>query len=302
LKRKIRNIAAAAAGIGLILFGFVKRAKEQIRKNGYIAGIYFHNPGKALFEKCVRWLLDNGFTVIDTKELAEILSKKKQPPPMAVWLSLDDGWKENMRKVVPYAAENKIPLTFFIPTEVIENSGVYWWSIAEKYQKLLPLPYCGDINKLWQIPESERGKIISGLRVKIEDELPREAMTIDDIKKIAEYEYFTIGSHTVNHVITPNCTDDELDYELSESKKKLEEWTGKDVDFFCYPNGDYSERDEKILQKNGYKFAAAAENKFITGDTKPYCITRFSVGDGYFYEELCHMLGVWQKAMNKFKG
>lgn len=301
MKRKLRDITASVIGLGLILFGYVNRAKKQIDKNDYITAVYFHNPSKRLFESCVKWLIKNGFTIVSAQDLGEYINKREDLPKRAAWLSLDDGWKDNMENVVPFAAENKIPLTFFIPTESVESSGQYWWRIAEKNTHLLPEPYKSDINGLWKIPEAERMKVITELKPKIKNNSPREAMTVDDIKKISGYDFFTVGSHSVNHVITPNCTSEELDYELGESKRKLEEWTGKEVKWFSYPNGDYSGKETELLKKNGYEFAAAAEDTFITHDTKPYTITRFSVGEAYFAEELCHMTGVWQKFMRKHK-
>lgn len=300
MKRKIRDIAAAAFGLVLITFGYARRAKKEISEKGFITGIYFHNPSKQLFEGCVKWLIKNGFTIITAGELGDILSKKTQPPKNTVWLSLDDGWKDNMANVIPFAVENKIPLTFFITTDAVENSGVYWWRVAEANKHLLPEKFRNNIDLLWEVPEKERAAVISQLMSKVKNS-PREAMTVDDVKKIAQYDFLTIGSHTVNHVITPNCTDEELWYEFSESKRKLEEWTGKEVNFFCYPNGDLSGREESILKQTGYSFAAAAENEFISQNTNQYRITRFSVGEGYFYEELLHMLGVWQNVMKKIK-
>lgn len=304
MKRKLRDIAAAALGLCLIALGFIRKKKKEILAGGYITCIYFHDPPERLFRKCVDWLLKNGFTVITGADLLEILRKKKTAPPRPVWISLDDGWIGNMKNVVPYAAANKIPLTFFISTEPVENSGSYWWNVAEKYRHELPYPFNEDINKLWKVPENKRAVIINKLRENAEvknSSLKREAMTVDDVKKISGNSLFTLGSHTVNHVITPNCTDEELEYEFRESKRKLEEWTGKKINMFCFPNGDHSGREEEILRNNGYIAACVQEDKFIGGSVDLFEIPRFCVGEGYFPEELCHMFGIWQNIMKKLK-
>jgi len=192
-------------------------------------------------------------------------------------------------------------VTFFITTEPVESSGVFWWTLAERFRHKLPEPYNGDIDLLWKIPESERAKIIDKLHSETGDRAEREAMTVSDVKNISGYDFLTIGSHTVNHVITPNCTDEELIYEFEESKKKLESWTGKKVNTFCFPNGDFSQREETFLKRTGYEMAVVAENSFITENTDVYKVPRFSVGEGYFAEELCHMFGVWQRAVKRIK-
>ncbi len=306
MKRKLRDIAASVFGFCLVKLGFVDRAIKKSSLNGYITGIYFHNPGKLLFEKIINWLISNDFIILNSHELEELLTGKGKAPEKAVWISLDDGWADNMQNVYPCALKNNIPLTFYIATEAVEESGYYWWSLAEKYRHLLDEPFRGEINKLWEVPESERKQAIESLKAKLSKDtvglvMEREAMTVEDVKKLAENKLITIGSHTVHHVITPNCTDSELEFELSESKRKLEEWTGRKIEHFCFPNGDLSGREELLLKKTGYRFAAAAENAFITPKTGQYRITRFSIGEGFFYEELCHCFGVWQSVIKKLK-
>ena len=51
-----------------------------------------------------------------------------------------------------------------------------------------------------------------------------------------------IGSHTLTHPILTNVGDERLRRELSDSKSRLEEVLGHQVDLFCYPNGDNDER------------------------------------------------------------
>jgi poly-beta-1,6-N-acetyl-D-glucosamine N-deacetylase len=307
LKRKLRDITAACLGFTLIAFGFVNRTKKKIFESGSITGIYFHNPQKRLFEKSIKWLIKNGFTIITAGELVKILQGTIRAAPGSVWISLDDGWKENMANVVPVAAENKIPVTFFISTGPVEAGGFFWWSAADKYRKFLSEPYKSDIEMLWKVSETERAEAIKELYKKINggkfDNLSdREAMTIEDVKKIAEYDTFTIGSHTINHVITSNCNEKELKYELDESKRKLQEWTGREVNIFSYPNGDYEDREKKYLKQSDYIMATVQDDDFITTETDIYKVPRFSVGEGYFAEELCHMFGVWQNVMGKLKG
>jgi poly-beta-1,6-N-acetyl-D-glucosamine N-deacetylase len=217
-----------------------------------------------------------------------------------VWISFDDGWKSNITDVLPVLIEKKVPASFFISTWPVESSGVFWWSMAEKNMEMLPQKFKDNFDLLWKVPEAERKEALKALDAKIKDD-EREAMTVEDVKKMAEYDFITIGSHTVNHVITVNCTAEELEYELTESKNKLEQWTGKTISMFSFPNGDYKERDIEMLIKTGYKSAVVVENRAATANDNIYKIPRFSVGNATFAEELCHMLGVWQKVISKIK-
>jgi peptidoglycan/xylan/chitin deacetylase (PgdA/CDA1 family) len=142
-------------------------------------------------------------------------------------------------------------------------------------------------------------KVTSELFERVKDKVKREALTIEEVKQLSKSEYVTIGSHTVNHVITPNCTDDELKNELSRSKQKLEEWTGKIVNTFAYPNADHTEREEVFLKAAEYEIAVIVNNQFANRNNNAYKIPRMVMGEGYFSEELCHMFGIWQRAIKK---
>jgi len=302
LKRKIRDIAAAAIGYILILLGFVSRAKKRVLSSGGVLGIYFHNPHGTLFEKSIKWLRGNGFKIITAETLLDILQGKVKAEPGMVWISLDDGWKNNMTNVVPYAAANNVPVTFFISTEPVEESGVFWWRTAAEHQELLDEPFRTNLEMLWDVPEAKRAAAIRALNQKLKGKLNREAMTVDDVKKIAAHGFMNTESHTVHHVITPNCTSEELRRELGESKRRLESWTGREVKIFSYPNGDYTEGEKEYLAEAGYTAAVIQKDELITGSTDIYQVPRYSIGEGYFAEELCHMFGVWQALMKKLKG
>ncbi len=284
----------------LIACGSARLAKKRIFNSGGIVCIYFHNPSKNLFEKCITWLVKNGFTILNADELINIYQNHSAPPAGAVWISFDDGWKSNITEALPVLTEKKIPATFFISTGPLEREGVFWWSFAEKHKEHLPQKFRDDFELLWKVPEKERSETIGQLIAKVKPDT-REAMTIDDVKYISQFDYITVGSHTVNHVITVNCTDSELEHELLESKSKIEEWSGKKVNIFSYPNGDYGEREPGILKKLGYDAAVIVDNRIAYSGDDIYKIPRFSTGDGYFAEELCHMLGVWQSVMKKVK-
>jgi peptidoglycan/xylan/chitin deacetylase (PgdA/CDA1 family) len=299
IKRKTRNIICYILSYYLIFSGKLKKSLEDLENEGLVLSFYAHNPNRQLFEKCIIWLRNKGFRFISSKELVDII-ENKQKIKKAVWLSFDDGWKGNVENVIPILEKYNIPATFFISTKPIED-GYFWWTIAEKYKSLLPISF----KDLWSIPENQRKEIIENIVNNIRNkgvEIEREAMTIEDIQRISKNNLVTIGSHTVNHAIIPNCTDVELEYEINNSKKELENWTGKEVKYFSYPNGDFDGREKEILEKYGFELAATTENKFISLESDIYFIPRFSVmNDGSFAENLCHMLGIWQPFISKIK-
>jgi len=69
----------------------------------------------------------------------------------------------------------------------------------------------------------------------------------------------TIGSHSLTHRWPPHILDSqELEREIRDSKKKIEDETGKKVDWFSYPVGGVDERVAECVKKAGYRAAWVA--------------------------------------------
>jgi peptidoglycan/xylan/chitin deacetylase (PgdA/CDA1 family) len=247
-------------------------------------------------------LKKNGYFFISVDQLIKYVQKQQEFPKGAVWLSIDDGWKDNIHNIIPVINEYKIPITFFIATDPVENQGIFWWTFFEKCKDQLPNYFKGSLLDFKRIKEKNRKKIIQYLKKNCKKRIPREAMDIEEVKSLAQNPLVTIGSHTVHHAITINCTDDELEYEIKESKGKLRKWTNKEIKCFSYPNGWFNGRERKILKESGYKLAATVEKRFITQNDNFYLIPRIEVKDKIsFYEAICIIVGIWKTHISKIK-
>ncbi|MBI2145818.1 polysaccharide deacetylase family protein [Candidatus Woesearchaeota archaeon] len=300
-RSKIKKILAGILGIFLILSRSFYKSKKEMFSGQKVTGIFFHNPSPEVFGRSIRWLIKNNCIFITTDQLVAILLHKAALPPRAVWITFDDGWKDNMKNVLPTLQKYKIPVTFFISTAPVEE-GFFWFSVVRKYNQQLPPPFKEDVKKLWFIEETKRKKIVAELLRNINGGIEREAMTVEDIKSISILPQVTIGAHTVNHAITTNCTLPELMYEIKESQQKLMEWTGKKVKFFAYPNGNVGDKEKAILQQNGFTLATTIEKSRISPVQDLYVVPRYGVNDDAFFSEyLCQMTGAWWNFLDKFK-
>jgi peptidoglycan/xylan/chitin deacetylase (PgdA/CDA1 family) len=299
IRRSIRNGVAYLLALALILTGSLKRARKRAFAPGVITSIALHNPDAKLFQKLVFWLHKNGFVFISTEQLLDILHNQTDCPRGAVWLSLDDGWQGNVTGVVPIAVERHVPVTIFITTGAVED-GTFWWRKVQQSPDLVPAGL-RNVEELKNQPEATRAEIIRTIDESGQS-LPREAMTIDEIKEISQIPHITLGAHTETHPILPNCTDMQLKQELTESKRKLEEWTGRSVTAFTYPNGSFNGREKQYLEKLGYTLAATTEEMPASIKSDPYFFPRHVImDDGSLAEGLCHALGVWAPVISKVK-
>jgi peptidoglycan/xylan/chitin deacetylase (PgdA/CDA1 family) len=293
MSRFMRNILGSIFATGLMLTGVYCRAKKKALNEHQIMPLFFHTISRDFFLKCILWLKNYGYSFISTEQLINHLRGSGKIPERTVWITFDDGWKENIDNVIPIMIEYNVPVTFFVSTDPVENGGVFWWSYVTKYGKKY-LNTDNTIKKMRQIRESRREELIKHLEDRFSSRMIREAMSIEDVKEIAKLSQVAVGCHTVHHVMMPQCTDEELDYEIRSSKEKLESWIGKPVNYFSYPEGDYNLHVKETVKKYGFNLAATTDNRFISDKDDLFSLPRFWVrGEGSFNEAKCQMLGIW---------
>lgn len=265
-----------------------------MQEGEYILSLCFHAPSKLFFESCVNWLTKNGFHFISVHELEKIAREELPFPKKAVVITIDDGWQSNLDNIVPIAVKNKIPVTIFVSTDVVEKGNGYWWSYITEARKR-GLSH-NSVEFFKTLDNEDRLKIIEETKSKID--LKREALTIEQIKEISKNKLVSIGSHSVTHPILPKCSDEKSAFEIAHSKKTIESWTGDQVFHFAYPNGDYTPREVAHLKASGYTVAFSTEQHYLTREKlkQPFRLPRLLMLETASFEEnICRMMGVWIK-------
>jgi peptidoglycan/xylan/chitin deacetylase (PgdA/CDA1 family) len=266
----LRNAACAAFAFGLIAAGCTHRAKGVAFREGVITAIYFHNPRKTLFEKCVRWLMRHGYVFVSADDVLGFL-RGRPVPRGAVWISFDDGFRDMLANVLPILHQYNLPITLFVPSGILQNHGLFPWLAA-----------------------NGNGK---GAQAHT-----RHCLTASELKHMQECAPVVVGAHTVHHVKTTDCSEDEIRFELGQCRRDLESLSGAPVQYFAYPNGMYDGSERRYLEEFQYSLAATTENAFITRQTEPYLVPRFSVADTISLPEaICNMTGVWRPAIDRIQ-
>lgn len=107
----------------------------------------------------------------------------------------------------------------------------------------------------------------------------------------------TFGSHTHGHAILAPLSETDLNFELTESRRLIEEYSGVTCTLFSYPNGaerDFGPRDESLLKKLGYLAAVSQIDGFNDASTNLMALRRMNISRdeniGFF---LAKISGVW---------
>lgn len=289
---KIRFFVAESIGYMLIFSGIARLFLRRRHARGEITAIYFHNPQRDMFEKLMTKARSWGFEFIDAKELLNQLNGSAPSTKPLLFVSVDDGWRDNIANVASFAEQNNIPVCYFISTEPME-SGKFWWTGVAK----------ADVKRLKHVSNAERQRFLNAQYRSTDtmgrDSVSRNALASEEIKSLSQMSHATIGNHTHNHPILPQCTDQELEFELGEAHHRLSTLTKKTVEFFAYPSGEFDGREQHILVRMGYSMAFSTESRGMRTDAPDaenlFRLPRFSDNHtGGFAENFCRLIGLWQ--------
>jgi len=104
-------------------------------------------------------------------------------------------------------------------------------------------------------------------------------MTWENIKEIAA-SGMSIQSHTVTHRPLAHMGGDRVLFELSESKRVVEERLGQEVRHLSLPHGSKNGITWPIAERVGYKSICTSEVGFETPENNGPWLKRINIGDG----------------------
>lgn len=160
-----------------------------------------------------------------------------------VLLTFDDGLANTVNNGLPVLEAFAAPAVFFVTTQHVEDPKNW-------------LPYCrAKASSRWsapkEVPQQVAGELFDG-------------MSERQLRQCADHPLITIGSHSVSHPFLTQCSDEELDGELTRSRQYLEQVTGQDVSMFAYPTGDYDRRVLEAVDDAGYELSFAVDAKGVS--------------------------------------
>lgn len=149
-----------------------------------------------------------------------------------VLLTFDDGFANLATTALPLLEDYRAPSVFFVTTQHVK-SPQDWLAFVRR-----------------QIADHEASPQVMPVLHQLFD-----GMSEDQLRRCASSRWVTIGSHTSTHPMLTACSDEELERELTDSKRWIEGVIGDSVDLLAYPTGDYDARVAKAAQSAGYRAA-----------------------------------------------
>lgn len=249
--------------------------------------------------------LKRDFDIVSPSDLDDV---RRDRNGRFILITFDDGYRDNYELAFPVLHRNQVPATFFIATRFIDEPYISWWDevawmIRTTNQDFiegtgwLPSPLLidkfnpvGTIRALLKILKTLDGEksqdFLNHLAIETGcGRCPRQLadgmwMTWDMIREMRAGG-MTIGAHTVNHHVLSRLPIEQQRWEITESRRRLEEELGEWVDVFSYPVGGAdtcTEETRTALQDMGFRWAFRYGVGFSTCPLQdPYQIPRLAV-------------------------
>lgn len=226
--------------------------------------------------------LSQSYNPIGEKEILSAIEGTTKIPRYSVWVTFDDGYKDNYTNAYPILKKYKIPATFFITTGFINKQAI---PCEDYIAKAIRMTHVNElklvlnktehkfylnteesknqvIRSLWKILDDgsiSRDKYLKDLfdsfKIGFED-IPDLFMNWNEIKEISNNGFY-IGGHTVRHKIMSTLSKEEVAREIIDSKDEIEKQLGKKIFSFAYPSGKGADCNLEtcfpILETCGFK-------------------------------------------------
>lgn len=159
-----------------------------------------------------------------------------------VLLTFDDGLNNNFEVALPILEQFEAPGLFFVTTQHVDEPANW----LDYYRELA----IDEWGSLANVPAALGQHFYNGV-------------SAGRLRDVAAHPLVTIGGHTASHPFLTKCSDRELAFELAESRRRLQQITGRPIATFAYPTNDYDRRVALAVRAAGYKAAFAVWSKNV---------------------------------------
>ncbi|MEX6519012.1 polysaccharide deacetylase family protein [Fusobacterium animalis] len=210
---------------------------HRVINNAENEGVYGTYIYEDMFKKHLQYLKDKNYTVITFKDLDKI------------------GWRNRFEK-----GKKCIILTF---DDGYKDNYDLAFPILKEFNFKATIFLMGSLTyNEWDVKAGGERKF--------------SLMSVEMIKEMQDYG-IEFGAHTFNHPKLNTLSNEEIEHQIVDVKKPLEEKIGKEIITFAYPYGILNDYAKKMAKKAGYTFALATDSGSVCLSDDLYQIRRIAI-------------------------
>ena len=226
--------------------------------------LVYHDPSVARFEAHLEFL-STRYAFVSLDDLSAALSTRdwSRIPRNALVVTFDDGHRGN-RELLPVFERFGLHPTIYLCSGIVRGDGLFWFRLPGVDPEPLKL-----------MSPAERATFLENAG--ISSAVDRHALTPAEVAELAPTVDF--GSHTISHPVLPLCTDNVAAHEIAQSRAEIEGISGTPCRHLSYPNGDYTDRETRLVREAGYASARTTEIGWNGRDADPLRLRIISLAD-----------------------
>lgn len=291
LKLTMKSAVKEVVGYCFRLLGLVHLLKFRNRNTAVLVVLNYHNFSdytnyrirrgsllssghQANFEKQAKWLKKH-FKFSNPVDFYEHSTDKG----LKVFLTFDDGYKDNVEIALPVLDKHNLSAAFFIVSSLPDTDQWLW---HDKIRYLVSTTVLESAKSELALKNLNLGKEPDPLFLKevkdLESTLPhhRLMMNWDEIQHLKQHG-FIIGSHTHTHSPLKFLAPEKRIEEMNLSRQTIASKLNGDISFFAYPNGLYDNDCHSLVKEYGVKYAFTTNPGFNRQHESPLEIKRIGV-------------------------
>ena len=193
-----------------------------------------------MFEKHLRLIKRLGFETLTFKDIREKgFVHRFQPGKRYIMLTADDGYKDNLTRMLPLLKKYGMRATVF----VVSGEAFNRWDSEHPTNPDIKIPL----------------------------------LSADEIRVLDSSGYVEIGGHTLSHAKLHELDSEAQAVEIRENKAALEKVLGRPILSFAYPFGYLNESAKEQARLAGYSYAVATDSGPRAMHQDPFQIRRIAV-------------------------
>jgi peptidoglycan/xylan/chitin deacetylase (PgdA/CDA1 family) len=139
--------------------------------------------------------------------------------------------------------------------------------------------------KLWRLMQPltsvEQQTILQEIRSQVKDLTRNQhqfrVMTVEQLKMLSKKSMYEIGAHTVSHPMLSQHDASFQIQEINESKHIIGQWTGRSVESFAYPYGNFDQDTKEIVRESGFSLAVSTAESGVETSADLFSLPRIQV-------------------------